>query len=265
MVNMRIGGLLTLSPETVGNVLMRLLGPVLLAVLFSLITFMTYTYFTQYLPHLMQSFELWQGILWTCLGLLILYNILFNYILCVYTGPGYPLPAPNIPSCRTCKGPKPPRSHHCSVCNKCVLKMDHHCPWIMNCVGLHNHRYFVLFLFYLTLGSLFLTLSGYSKFSTRPKNSYSHVCFILAAVFFGVLLLFTAWHLFLVFIGMTTIEVFGFYGNPDEKQKYNFSRGNWRKNLETVFATSSLVKAVLPSFKELGLDGRNWPDTLHSI
>jgi palmitoyltransferase len=135
----------------------------------------------------------------------------------------------------------------------------------MSCVGLKNHRYFVLFLFYLTLGCTFLTVSGYSKFNTRPKNSYAHICFILAAVFSVVLFLFTIWHLFLVGIGMTTIEIFGFYGSGDMAQKYNFSRGNWRKNFETVFGTSSLVRIVLPSLRSLNYDGVYWPDTLHSV
>jgi len=30
-------------------------------------------------------------------------------------------------TCRICIAPKPPRCHHCTICNKCVLKMDHHC------------------------------------------------------------------------------------------------------------------------------------------
>lgn len=59
--------------------------------------------------------------------------------------------------CKKCNYIKPPRCHHCSVCNQCVMRMDHHCPWLSNCIGLRNYRFFVAFLFYVVLGTAYLS------------------------------------------------------------------------------------------------------------
>ena len=59
--------------------------------------------------------------------------------------------------CPDCEVLRTPRSRHCAICNKCVERFDHHCPWINNCVGIHNHNSFLVFLWSLTL--IFITVS----------------------------------------------------------------------------------------------------------
>lgn len=57
--------------------------------------------------------------------------------------------------CNRCDTYRPGRAHHCRVCKRCVRRMDHHCPWINNCVGEFNQKYFMLFLFYVGVTSLY--------------------------------------------------------------------------------------------------------------
>ncbi|PYH98800.1 hypothetical protein BO71DRAFT_315565 [Aspergillus ellipticus CBS 707.79] len=49
--------------------------------------------------------------------------------------------------CSTCHVLKPARSKHCGICKACVSRQDHHCVWLMNCVGLHNYHYFLSMIF----------------------------------------------------------------------------------------------------------------------
>ncbi|XP_063928929.1 palmitoyltransferase ZDHHC16 isoform X2 [Zophobas morio] len=98
------------------------------------------------------------------IGHWLLLNISFHYYMAVITPPGYPpqgeLITEAVSICKKCIAPKPPRTHHCSVCNRCILKMDHHCPWLNNCVGYKNHRYFFMYMVYMVLGVLFVIICG---------------------------------------------------------------------------------------------------------
>ena len=65
--------------------------------------------------------------------------------------------------CTTCLVRRPIRSKHCSLCQRCVAKFDHHCPWIGNDVGLYNLGYFIAFLASLTVCTL-VSMHGYSLY-----------------------------------------------------------------------------------------------------
>lgn len=55
--------------------------------------------------------------------------------------------------CPDCQIVAPIKSKHCEVCQACIARYDHHCPWISNCVGSNNFK-----LFYIFLISFFISL-----------------------------------------------------------------------------------------------------------
>ncbi len=48
--------------------------------------------------------------------------------------------------CVTCKIVRPLRAKHCSVTGRCVELFDHFCPWVGNCIGKNNRRWFLAFI-----------------------------------------------------------------------------------------------------------------------
>jgi len=115
--------------------------------------------------------------------------------------------------CKWCAKFKPDRCHHCRVCRMCILKMDHHCPWIYNCVGFANHKYFFLLLFYSVLATNLVTWTMLSSVSNcvDPETPFVKMFSLLfgetLAAFLGLLVtIFFMFHIWLMLKAMTTIE-----------------------------------------------------------
>ncbi|KAJ2507364.1 palmitoyltransferase for Vac8p [Coemansia sp. RSA 2052] len=176
--------------------------------------------------------------------------------------------------CLKCNGPKPDRTHHCSVCGVCVLKMDHHCPWLNNCVGFRTQKAFILFLVYSTLyctlilaTSLAFFLRAFAEFNVDMEIGLDFIfLLILSSAFALALLMFAAYHAYLLLTNTTTIESY-------EKNNYRVEtaqRGSRakhvnlfdmgpRRNFTQVFgSSSSWYLWLVPTDTTMG-DGVRFP------
>ncbi|KAF9479632.1 zf-DHHC-domain-containing protein [Pholiota conissans] len=135
-----------------------------------------------------------------------------------WTSKGVRITPAGYTKCVKCASTRPERAHHCRICNKCVLKYDHHCPVRINqCVGLHNERHFVMFMAYLVLSTFCLCISGYPYFFESLGVTYipwdHHVPEIMFAMIFilSVVLCFAVgvmlgYHLYNISWGETSVE-----------------------------------------------------------
>eukprot|EP00457_Paulinella_chromatophora_P010662 gb/GEZN01010773.1/.p1 GENE.gb/GEZN01010773.1/~~gb/GEZN01010773.1/.p1 ORF type:complete len:306 (-),score=26.15 gb/GEZN01010773.1/:296-1189(-) len=251
----------------IADLVVQAIGPVLTVLALFLIASVTYQFFLTVLPVLMVTYGTVQAELIALVGVWILFNLLYNYFMTQKLGPGFApssIPQekmamlaedPETPDgqpyrfCRKCNVVKPMRAHHCSVCRRCVLKMDHHCPWVNTCVGWRNHKHFLLFLFHLNIGSLFyLVFSFPMAFGNlgRISNSYFVVTSVISLSAFLATGMFLLWNLFLLLSNQSTIECFGNFFNKD-------GRGNpyhlgIRRNITEVFGSGNLLwKIFVPS------------------
>lgn len=72
--------------------------------------------------------------------------------------------------CMKSKQPKPPRSHYDHVSKALVLNMDHFCPWMANCVGYFNYRYFLNFLIYVWVAMVYAICISFNLFRQASKR-----------------------------------------------------------------------------------------------
>ncbi|KAL7382336.1 hypothetical protein ABVT39_020717 [Epinephelus coioides] len=100
--------------------------------------------------------------------------------------------------CFTCKMFRPPRTSHCSLCDNCVERFDHHCPWVGNCVGKRNYRFFYTFIVSLS----FLTAFIFGCVTTHLALMELVICFFSVWSILGL----SGFHTYLVASNLTTNE-----------------------------------------------------------
>ncbi|KAF2879077.1 hypothetical protein ILUMI_27086 [Ignelater luminosus] len=165
--------------------------------------------------------------------------------------------------CEKCHHVKPDRAHHCSVCGECILKMDHHCPWINNCVSFSNYKFFILFLGYSLIYCIFISATSVQYFIAFWKGELEgmgkfHILFLFfVALMFAVSLasLF-GYHCYLVLHNRTTLEAFRpavFCDGPD---KNGFNLGAYN-NFRQVFGNRAIIW-FFPIKSSVG-DGVSYP------
>ncbi|XP_056153337.1 palmitoyltransferase ZDHHC16B [Lampris incognitus] len=250
--------------------------------------------YTCLLPIIINTYPV-HWIIWhLCYGHWLLVMVVFHYYKATTTSPGQPpkdrADVPSVSICKKCIIPKPARTHHCSICNTCVLKMDHHCPWLNNCVGHFNHRYFFSFCLYMTLGCIYCSISSRDMFleaysaiesyyqtppppyTSRERAVHKSVIFLWVltssvAVALGGL---TLWHVVLITRGETSVER---HINRKETKRlkekgrafrnpYHHGRiRNWRMLFGVEKRSHWLTRVLLPSSHPPKSDGITWDCT----
>jgi len=91
--------------------------------------------------------------------------------------------------CVVCRARRKMRSHHCKECGRCVERLDHHCPWIDNCVGLGNQRSFYCFIVMLlvTIANYYYVVILYAFDTVFPELASGTLADLFRAVASGSL------------------------------------------------------------------------------
>lgn len=209
---------------------------------------------------------------------------LFSFFTTVLTDPGR-VPAGFLPDlessaekldvkqriCDKCSEYKPPRTHHCRSCRTCILRMDHHCSWINNCVGHRNYKAFFVLILYATVASIYSSVTAVSctlqkdwKFPGNAQLKFVYIASGMAIMCLTITLAtLLGWHIYLVIHNQTTIEHYEaeraawLARKSGQNYRHPFDVGVY-KNITLVLGPN-MLKWLWPTASSHIKDGINFP------
>lgn len=176
--------------------------------------------------------------------------------------------------CTVCESVSPPRSWHCHTCDTCILKRNHHCVFVGYCIGFYNHRYFIMFLWYLFLGAAYAFCYGSFFIWRRIPFEFLTIIrmvFPMVIFFFGIDMSIDQFYLVLYVVSLVgtlyagvlctyhfNLILKGIVSNESNKKDYRYNMG-WKNNIKDVFGERWYLTWFLPYVKsQLPHDGTSW-------
>lgn len=147
--------------------------------------------------------------------------------------------AVRVKFCDTCLLYRPPRASHCSICNNCVQNFDHHCPWVGQCIGIRNYRFFYMFISTSTLLCAFIFGVSWYNIINRKGTLWKAISSDYLSDFLILYCFVTIWfvgglsvfHFYLIGTNQTTYENFRY---RYDKKENPYNRG-MISNFKEVF------------------------------
>ncbi|CAO4361739.1 unnamed protein product [Caenorhabditis nigoni] len=266
-INRCFFGILRFGSRLVGNdksisdgpVLMKILDKICVTIAIIKTAWIVTFFFTIQLPFEYQRIDFFP---YFCIrlfiGLWLTYSVPYHFWKARQAKPIFlPQKSSTGRNCTFCSRSKPSLTSHCRTCDTCIYRRDHHCPWLGQCVGIHNQANFFLFLFNVFLSTVLVLyvefefwvenwktfMEGYNSKMLNPDSmKYSIFTISITISLHLIMISFVVTYVFLVSGGFSIIDSL-LKKEGAKPMSLSIIRKRWNQYL-TVRRNDSIIRAL---------------------